>query len=255
MIRLENVTFGYAEQPVLTNVSFQIPPGESRVIMGPSGSGKSTILRLLLGLDQVWSGRIFIGGEDISRLRTRQLQDLRKRIGMVFQDGALFDSMTIGENVGYYLLEHTNKSPEEIESEVLQMLSFVDLSPDIIDRLPEELSGGMRRRVAIARALLSTHPQIMLFDEPTTGLDPVATKHVLDLIIKLQAVAKVSVIIVTHQIADALKLADKFIVIQRGEKVFDSDLTALRESDDPRVTEFLAPFRVSIREVVESRLV
>jgi phospholipid/cholesterol/gamma-HCH transport system ATP-binding protein len=254
MIRLEHVTFGYGDEPVLQDVSFHIPPGESRVIMGPSGSGKSTILRLLLGLDKPWSGKIYIAGEDIGRMKLRHLQELRKRIGMVFQDGALFDSMTIGENVGYYLLEHTSKSDEEVEEEVRRMLSFVDLDEEIIDRLPEELSGGMRRRVAIARALLSTHPHLMLFDEPTTGLDPTATKHVLDLIMKLQSVEQVSVIIVTHQIADALQLTDRFIVIQGGRLVFDDDLQHLRDSDRPEVVNFLAPFRESIQDVMKSNI-
>jgi len=254
MIRLEQVTFGYADKPVLQDVSFHIPPGESRVIMGPSGSGKSTILRLLLGLDKPWSGKIHIAGEDIGRMKLRQLQELRKRIGMVFQDGALFDSMTIGENVGYYLLEHTTKSNREIEEEVRRMLSFVDLDEEIIDRLPEELSGGMRRRVAIGRALLSTHPHLMLFDEPTTGLDPTAGKHVLDLIMKLQAVEHISVVIVTHQIADALKLTDRFIVIQDGRLVFDDDLQHLRTSVKPEVVNFLTPFRESINDVVKSNI-
>jgi phospholipid/cholesterol/gamma-HCH transport system ATP-binding protein len=255
MIRLENVTFGYGDDPVLENVSFHIPAGESRIIMGPSGSGKSTILRLLLGLDRPWSGRIFIDGVDIGGLRPRQLRELRKRIGMVFQDGALFDSMTIGENVGYYLLEHTVMTEAEIEAQVRQMLTFVDLEQEIVDRLPEELSGGMRRRVAIGRALLSTHPKLMLFDEPTTGLDPQATKNVLDLIHKLQEIAKVSVVIVTHQIADALKLADRFIIIRDGRLVFNGDLEELRRCQTPEVTNFLTPFRESIGDVVKSGLV
>jgi phospholipid/cholesterol/gamma-HCH transport system ATP-binding protein len=216
MIKLENVTFGYDSQEILHGISFHIPPGESRVIMGPSGSGKSTILRLILGLDCPWSGSILVDNKNICGIEFKQLQKIRKRIAMVFQDGALFDSMTVGENVGYYLFEHTVKKEKEIEDEVGEMLRFVDLEPDIINKLPDELSGGMRRRVAVARALLSTDPKIMLFDEPTTGLDPQATEKVLKLMIKLQEVKKISVIIVTHQIADALKLTDKYIVIHRG---------------------------------------
>jgi phospholipid/cholesterol/gamma-HCH transport system ATP-binding protein len=204
MIRLENVTYGYNSTPVLKNVSFHIPPGESRIIMGPSGSGKSTILRLLLGLDCPWSGNIFVDGKNICGIKAGELRELRKRIGMVFQDGALFDSMTVGENVGYYLLEYSNLTEEEIEKEARQMLQFVDLDPDLMDVLPEELSGGMKRRVAIARAVLSTNPRLMLFDEPTTGLDPQATQNVLNLILKLRQVRNISVVIVTHQIADAL---------------------------------------------------
>ncbi|MCP4568129.1 MAG: ATP-binding cassette domain-containing protein [FCB group bacterium] len=250
MIRLENVTFGYNTEPVLKDVSFNIEPGESRIIMGPSGSGKSTILRLILGLDCPWSGQVFIDGDDICGMKLKQLQKIRKQIGMVFQDGALFDSMTVGENVGYYQFEYSKKSVAEIEEEVRQMLEFVNLDPDIIDRLPEELSGGMRRRVAVARAMLSTQPKIMLFDEPTTGLDPLATQNVLNLITKLREVSKISVIIVTHQIADALKLADKFIVMKNGHLVFDGDIDGLRSSERQEVIDFLTPFKNSVAEVM-----
>ena len=255
MIRLENVTYGYGDTPVLQDVSFRIAPGESRVIMGPSGSGKSTILRLVLGLDCPWSGRIFVDDRDICALKSKELQAVRKRIGMVFQDGALFDSMTIGENVGYYQFEYSRKREEEIEQEVLRMLQFVDLDAGIIDKLPEELSGGMRRRVAIARALLSTRPNLMLFDEPTTGLDPQAAQNVLSLIKKLQEQERISVIIVTHQIADAIKLADKFIIIHTGRLVFDGDLDQLRQCQTPEVQDFLSPFRNSVGDVVKKNFI
>ncbi len=255
MIRFENVDFGYNGQQVLNQVSFHIQPGESRIIMGPSGSGKSTILRLILGLDCPWSGEVFIDGVNICGQKFKILQEIRKQIGMVFQDGALFDSMTIGENVGYYLFEHTKKTEEEIEHESRRMLEFVDLDPDIMDKLPEELSGGMRRRVAIARALLSTRPKIMLFDEPTTGLDPRATRNVMNLILKLRQEEKIAVIIVTHQIADALKLADKFVVIQKGGVVFDGNLDELRTSETPEVKNFLTPFRESVGEVIKRNFV
>ncbi len=255
MITFTDVTYGYNDQPVLHDVSFDIPGGESRVIMGPSGSGKSTILRLILGLDCPWSGSILVDDKNICRMRLKELRELRKQIGMVFQDGALFDSMTVGENVGYYLFENTDRSEKEIENEVRQMLEFVDLDPDIIDRLPEELSGGMRRRVAVARALVSTRPKIMLFDEPTTGLDPQATESVLELIIKLVTVEKISVIVVTHQIADALKLSDKFIVIRNGVLVFDGNMEQLRLSTVPEVVDFMEPFRSSVNEVVRKKMV
>ena len=255
MIRFENVNFGYNERQVLHDVSFHIKPGESRIIMGGSGSGKSTILRLILGLDCPWSGNIQVDGENICGQKFKKLQEIRKRIGMVFQDGALFDSMTIGENVGYYLFEHTKMKEADIEHEARRMLNFVDLDPEILNRLPEELSGGMRRRVAIARALLSTRPKIMLFDEPTTGLDPQATKNVMNLIEKLREEENIAVIIVTHQIADALKLADKFVVIQEGRIVFDGGMDELRSSDRPEVVNFLMPFRESVNEVVKRNFV
>jgi phospholipid/cholesterol/gamma-HCH transport system ATP-binding protein len=213
MIELQNVSFGYETRVVLKDLSFTIKDSESVAIMGPSGSGKSTILRLLLGLETPQSGAVLIDGQDICRLRERQKREIRKRIGMVFQDGALFDSMTVGENVGYYLIEHTKMDDEEIEERVREMLGFVGLdAEEIIDKLPEQLSGGMQRRVAIGRALLSTNPKIMLYDEPTTGLDPVSTENVLQLINKLTRERQISTIVVTHQIADAIDIADRYLV-------------------------------------------
>lgn len=246
MIVFKNINFSIGGKQVLRNISFEIPDGEARVIMGHSGSGKSTILRLILGLIRPDNGEIIIEGHNIRGLRQRQLSEIRKRIGMVFQDGALFDSLTVGENVGFYLLEHTKMSLEEIEAKVKEMLGFVGLSDEIIDRLPDELSGGMQRRVAIGRALLSTDPRIMLYDEPTTGLDPQATINVIQLINRLAEVKHVTSIVVTHQIADAFEMADKFIIIDNGEVAFNGDLAQLRACREPRVVEFLEPFRDSI---------
>jgi phospholipid/cholesterol/gamma-HCH transport system ATP-binding protein len=256
MIRFENVSFAYDERPILKNLSFEIQDEESVVVMGPSGSGKSTVLRLLLGLECPNEGRILVDGDNICTMRERQKQEVRKRIGMVFQDGALFDSMTVGENVGYYLLEHTRMTREEIEEKVREMIGFVGLNADhIIDELPESLSGGMQRRVAIGRALLSTNPRVMLYDEPTTGLDPQSTEMVLNLINKLTKEKNISTIVVTHQIADALAVSDRFIVIHGGEKVFDGKVHELQRCEDPRVRDFLAPFRHSFQSVQEQKFV
>ncbi len=249
MIELRNIYFSIAGKQILTNISFSIPNGDSRVIMGHSGSGKSTILRLLLGLICPDSGEILIDGQNICTMKMRQLNEIRKRIGMVFQEGALFDSLTVGENVGYYLLEYTKLKLPQVEDKIKEMLGFVGLSNEIIDRLPDELSGGMQRRVAIGRALLSTDPKIMLYDEPTTGLDPQMTRTVISLINRLAETKHVSSVVVTHQIADALELADKFIIIDSGELVFDGDIVGLRESKDPRVIGFLGPFRDTIANV------
>ena len=156
MIELRNVSFAYGERPILKNITFNIQPDESIVIMGPSGSGKSTILRLLLGLECPQEGEILINGQNICNMKERKKRELRKKMGMVFQEGALFDSMTTGENVGYYLLEHTDMALEEVEAKVREMLGFVGLNADeILNVLPDQLSGGMQRRVAIGRALLS----------------------------------------------------------------------------------------------------
>jgi phospholipid/cholesterol/gamma-HCH transport system ATP-binding protein len=256
VIELQNVSFGYDTRVVLRNVSLKIDQDESVAIMGPSGSGKSTILRLILGLETPQFGCVLIDGQSISELRERQKREIRKSIGMVFQDGALFDSLTVGENVGYYLLEHTKLRDDEIETRVREMLGFVGLDADeIMDKLPEQLSGGMQRRVAIGRALLSTNPKIMLYDEPTTGLDPQSTETVLALINKLTLERKVSTIVVTHQIADAIDIARRFIVIVGGEVAFDGSLEALRDSKHPQVREFLEPFLNSFAQVVEKRFI
>ena len=252
MIELRNVDFSYDERPILKNVSFKVGPDESVVIMGPSGSGKSTILRLILGLECPQRGQVMIHGDNICTMKESLKRELRKKMGMVFQAGALFDSQTVGENVGYYLLEHTNLSWEEIEARVIEMLGFVGLDPDeILDKLPEELSGGMQRRVAIGRALLSTDPRVMLFDEPTTGLDPRATEQVLELMTKLHREKSVSTIMVTHEIVDALSIADHFVIIYDGEVAFDGSEQELRTCTDPRVEHFLAPFKDSFKGLFE----
>ncbi len=253
MIELRNVTFGYDERVILEDISFTIGESESAIIMGPSGSGKSTILRLLLGLNYPQRGDVLIDGMNLNQISDRDLEEVRKSIGMVFQDGALFDSLTVGENVGYYLFEHTKQSTEEIETAVREMLGFVGLDADqVVDQLPEQLSGGMQRRVAIARALLATNPKIMLYDEPTTGLDPQATDLILRLVNKLTEEKGISTIVVTHQISDAFFLADRFLVIFGGRLIFDGTIAELRDSDQPQVRAFLAPYRQSL-ELVESK--
>jgi phospholipid/cholesterol/gamma-HCH transport system ATP-binding protein len=256
VIELRNVDFSYGERPILRNVSLHVDRTESVVIMGPSGSGKSTILRLILGLNAPGRGEVLVDGETMSALPEKEKRELRKRIGMVFQDGALFDSLTVGENVGYYLVEHTDLTWEEISERVVEMLGFVGLVPEqVLDKLPEQLSGGMQRRVAIARALLSTNPTTMLYDEPTTGLDPQATETVLTLMNKLTQEKKISSIAVTHQIADAMSLTNRFIVIHEGEVAFDGSTDELRDCPDRRVRDFLEPFRESMDLVMARKFI
>jgi len=250
MIELQGVGFSYWDQQVLKDVSFKVDDAELVVVMGPSGSGKSTILRLILGLECPQAGKLMIDDQNICVMKERDKREIRKRIGMVFQDGALFDSLTVGENVGYYLMEHARLSWKEISQRAEEMLGFVGLNPDEVgDKLPEELSGGMRRRVAIGRALLSTNPSAMLYDEPTTGLDPIATKNILSLITKLHQEKGIASVIVTHQIADALEIADRFVVIHGGEVAFDGSLEQLRVCTDSKVVDFLGPFRESFKRV------
>jgi len=256
MIELRQVYFAYEEKPVLKNITFSVDEGEALVIMGPSGSGKSTILRLILGLETPQQGEVLVDGQNISKLKESAKREIRKKIGMVFQNGALFDSLLVGENVGYYLLEHTKLPLSEVSERVNKMLGFVGLNADeIIDKLPEQLSGGMQRRVAIGRALLSTDPKIMLYDEPTTGLDPQSTANVIQLINKLHTEKHISSISVTHQIADALAVGDRFVVLVDGELAFEGTLEQLRDSTDNKVRAFLAPFRESFASVERKKFV
>ncbi|MBU0984532.1 MAG: ATP-binding cassette domain-containing protein [candidate division Zixibacteria bacterium] len=256
MIEIRRVNFSYWDKQILKDVSFVVDDGEMVVVMGPSGSGKSTILRLILGLECPHSGQVLIDGQNVCVMKEKEKQQIRKKIGMVFQDGALFDSMTVGENVGYYLLENSRLRWEEIADRAAEMLGFVGLDPNEVgDKLPEELSGGMRRRVAIGRALLSTNPRAMLYDEPTTGLDPNATQNVLGLITKLHQEKGIASIVVTHQIADALNIADRFVVIYDGEVAFDGDQDTLRACQDARVKDFLLPFRESFERVARKKFI
>jgi len=252
MIRFEHVSFRYTAKPVLNDVSFQVAAGETVVIFGISGSGKSTILKLVAGLIRPQTGRVFVNGQDMTKASENEWQQLRPKIGYVFQGGALFDSMTVGENVGYYLLEHTDKSLAEIEATVRQTLRFLNLSEDLIDLLPDSLSGGMQRRVAIGRAVAALDPLIMLYDEPTTGLDPISTRSITEMILKLRDVKRVSSIVVTHEIADAFEVTDHFIVLHDGAVAFDGTGTAMLKSADPHVREFLTPFIESVRALPAS---
>jgi len=245
MIEFRSVYFSIEEKDILTNVSFPVPRGQTRVILGPSGSGKSTILRLLMGLWMPDSGNIFVNGEDITQATPERLREIRKGMGIVFQQGALFDSMTVGENVGYTLLEDGHPD-EEIEQAVATYLAQVGLDPELRDRMPDELSGGMQRRVAIARALAARNPEIILYDEPTTGLDPQSAERITDLIIRLRDTMGKTSIMVTHDIADAFKVGNRITVLDRGNVVFEGTPGELNAANDPFIAEFLAPFRKAV---------
>jgi len=236
MIAFEQVTCSYENQLVLKEVSFRVSPRETKVIIGASGSGKTTILRLILGLLKPVSGRIFIEGQEISEINEQELIALRRKIGMVFQEGALFDSMTVGENVGYRLFEEGELSDPEIEDRVRHLLGFVGLE-EAIDMMPDELSGGMRRRVAIMRALAAVDARMMLYDEPTTG--PMTARTICDLIRRLRDVQGVTSVMVTHQMADAFRVGDRFLAIHEGAVVFEGTADELRQCKDEHVRGFL----------------
>ncbi len=208
MIEFRNVTKSFDNDVVLKDVSFTISSGETKIILGGSGSGKSTILKLILGLIRPDAGQIIINGRDITQMTERELVSVRHDIGMVFQEGALFDSLSVLENVGYRLFEEDRLDETEIELAVRQILGFVGLE-DVMDKMPAELSGGMKRRVGIARALVGT-PKMVLYDEPTAGLDPITKRTIVELMIKLRDMEKVTSVFVTHDLQAASVMATEY---------------------------------------------
>ncbi|HSF20349.1 MAG TPA: ATP-binding cassette domain-containing protein [Vicinamibacteria bacterium] len=263
VIAFRNVDYAYpgTDDLALADVTFEVDQGRTLIILGGSGSGKSTILKLVLGLIKPDSGAVEVEGVDISRMRESELMDVRADIGMVFQEGALFDSLTVAENVGYRLREHEALSEEEFERRVQRMLSVVELS-EFYDRMPSELSGGQRRRVAVARAM-AHGPELILYDEPTTGLDPITGSTICDLIVKLRDLGGVTSVLVTHQLRDAFQVAQsyamtkngdvefgrvtdiqklegtEFLVLNRGRIVFRGLQRELFTTDEPYVRQFM----------------
>jgi phospholipid/cholesterol/gamma-HCH transport system ATP-binding protein len=259
-IVFENVAIAFEEKAVLDGISFQLPRGETKALFGIAGSGKSTILKLALGLLLPDSGRIFLLGEEVTRMSEQELFELRRRVGIVFQESALFDSLTVRENVAFRLMEE-GISEEEIERRVREALRFVELE-QTVDMLPSELSGGMRRRVAIARAII-TQPEVILYDSPTGGLDPVTSNTIVELIMKQRDVYKTSALLVTHRLQDAFTMAthqfDKdtnrmialpkgqlsevpmsFLLLRDGKVIFDGDGHQLATSRDPYIREYIS---------------
>lgn len=221
VIEFRDVHLSFDDRKILNGISFTVRRGETKIILGRSGGGKSTIIRLILGLLKPDAGEIYIDGEAITALNEPEMMPVRQKIGMVFQEGALFDSLSVYDNVAYRLLEQ-RVEPEEVELEVLRMLRFVDLE-DAIDKMPNELSGGMRRRVGIARALVGD-PQIVLFDEPTAGLDPPTARTICELAIKLRDLQDVSSIFVTHEMNNVRYLASEYATVnESGEVIFENE--------------------------------
>ena len=253
VIVFDKVTYAIGGRTILENVSFTVKAGTNKVVMGPSGIGKSTILRLILGLIEPQSGNVFVLGRSMTQSRGEERNELRRRIGMVFQNGALFDSLTVGENVGYSLIEHGHMPIDQVEARARKMLELVGLESDLLlDRLPDQLSIGMQRRVAIARALASNDPQIMLYDEPTTGLDPVSVETITDIIVRLRQELRVSGIVVTHEIPHALKVGNRFLFLYDRRIAFEGSADELAESNVPELVAFLAPFKISLAQAFHS---
>ena len=262
VVVFDHVQLAFDDKVVLKTVSFTLIKGHTKVILGASGSGKSTALKIIVGLLRPDAGIVWVNGQRVDQLDEQQLMAVRADLGMIFQEGALFDSLTVRENVGYKLYEETDMPLEEVDKRVEEVLGFIGLL-EHIDKMPSELSGGQRRRVAIARAI-SFKPSIMLYDEATTGLDPITASTVNDEIIKLRDLENTSSIIVTHQLRDAFYVAThmavrdrngevhvvpatpqkerqaEFIMLRDGLIIFEGDADALRASTDPYIQEFLS---------------
>jgi phospholipid/cholesterol/gamma-HCH transport system ATP-binding protein len=262
VVVFDHVQLAFDDKVVLRDVSFTLIKGHTKIILGASGSGKSTALKIITGLLRADAGVVWVNGQRVDELKEDQLMKVRADLGMIFQEGALFDSLTVRENVGYKLYEETDQPLEDVDRRVEEVLGFIGLA-EHIEKMPSELSGGQRRRVAIARAM-AFKPSIMLYDEATTGLDPITATTVDDEIIKLRDLEKVSSIVVTHQLRDAFYVAThmavrdpngevrivpatpgkereaEFIMLRDGLIVFEGDADALRASTDPYIREFLA---------------
>jgi len=261
VVVFDRVSLAFDDSVVLSNISFTLITGHTKLVIGASGAGKSTILKLILGLLRPDAGVVWVNGERVDELTEVELMPVRANIGMVFQEGALFDSLTVAENVGYRLYEETSLPLAEVRRRVEEVLGFVDLD-EFVDRMPSDLSGGQRRRVAIARAMC-TKPRLLLYDEPTAGLDPITAVSVDDEIIKLRDLENVSSILVTHQLRDAFYVAThqavrengtvrivecdhrkaeeaEFMMLREGAISFEGTAAELRSSRDPYLRTFLS---------------
>lgn len=237
MIKIRDVCRSFGDNEVLKHITLDIMEGETLAIIGGSGSGKSTLLRLLIGLDRPTSGEIYIMGRPIAAMNEKQLDELRLNMGMVFQYSALFDSMTVGENVAFGLREHTDYSEKKIRAVVAEKLEQVGL-PGIESAMPGELSGGMKKRVGLARAI-AFDPKIIFYDEPSSGLDPLMTAKIDELIIDTQKKQKATSVVVTHDMASACTIADRIAMIYEGKLIAVDTVENFQRLADPRVQSFL----------------
>jgi phospholipid/cholesterol/gamma-HCH transport system ATP-binding protein len=236
-ISLRNLRVSYGTREILHGISFDVLPGETLVILGGSGSGKSTLLRALVGLEKPTSGEIFIKGQDLAKASAAELDEIRKKIGMSFQGGALLGSMTVGENVALPLREHTRLEDSTIEIILRLKLEQVGLE-GFEYYAPSQLSGGMKKRAAVARAL-AMDPEILFFDEPSAGLDPIIAAGIDELILHLKRAFRMTIIVVTHELASAFLIADRMLLIDRGKVVALGTPEEMRSSTQPRVRQFL----------------
>lgn len=247
VIELRGVSKAFGENVVLDSVDLSVRRGEVMVILGGSGSGKSVSLRHMNGLTHPDAGEVFVDGLEISRLAEEDLVPVRKKVGMLFQMGALFDSMTVFENVAFALWEHTKMTDGDVVARVTEVLGFVNLGPDVMPLLPSSLSGGMKKRVSLARTI-ALKPEVLLYDEPTTGLDPVTAMTINRLIVDLNTRLATTSVVVTHDIASALFVADRIAFLEKGRFTFVGSPDEARRSDVAALRAFLAAEETGTRE-------
>lgn len=246
ILSVQDLDISFGSHQVLTGINLQVPRGQTLAIIGESGCGKTVLLKTLIQLIQPTSGRVLFDGQDLSQLDIHELSRQRTRFGFIFQQAALFDSMTIGQNVSFPLLQHTQLSEEEVHQRVLNQLADVGLPDSVLDKKPAELSGGMRKRVGVARALM-LNPELVLYDEPTTGLDPIVSDVINELILRSRRRYCVTSIVVTHDMRTARKVADRVVMLyptsrlEAGESqiIFDGPPSELDRTEDSRVVQFV----------------
>lgn len=236
-IALEAVSVGYGDRVVLSGIDTTLPGGKVSVILGGSGSGKSTLLRNIIGLVPIKTGRIVLAGQDMEAMTPEQRLEMRRRMGVLFQNGALLGSLPLGENIALPLREHTDLSNSLIEEVVAIKLKLVGLG-DFVTYFPSELSGGMRKRAGLARAM-ALDPAVLLCDEPTSGLDPITAADMDQLILELKATFNMTIVVVSHDLASLYAIADHVVVVHSGKMLFQGSLEALKANEDPFIVQFL----------------
>jgi phospholipid/cholesterol/gamma-HCH transport system ATP-binding protein len=236
IIKIENLTKRFGDVTVLDDISLDVKEGENLVVFGRSGTGKSVLLKCIIGLMKPDKGNISIYGKNVLDLPKKELNEIRKRTGFLFQGSALYDSMTVRENLEFPLIKNNNISKKDLDDKVLKTLDLVGLR-DAVSKMPAELSGGMRKRIGLARSII-TDPEIMFYDEPTTGLDPISSKSISELILELQKRLNMTSIVVTHDLICAEIIADRAIVLRDSKISFEGSITDLIESDDPFLKDF-----------------
>jgi phospholipid/cholesterol/gamma-HCH transport system ATP-binding protein len=246
LIELHSVDVAFARHPVLRDIDLTVPRGQTLAVIGESGCGKTVLLKTMIGLVRPARGKVIFDGKDLARLNDHELTHERTRFGFLFQGAALFDSMTVGQNVSFPLREHTQTSEQQIQELVLSRLAEVGLPESVVSKKPAELSGGMRKRVGLARAL-ALNPELMLYDEPTTGLDPIMSDVINELMIRTRSQHPVTSVVVTHDMRTAQKVADRVIMVHplsrlapdEPQIIFDGPPDMIEQSSDPRVTQFV----------------